>query len=196
MLTLLLTTVAWAAPLPPGRYAGHGSEGRLDLQLLDDGRAIFGGAALRWRADGDTLVLKPPGGKALRLTVRHDPDGAVLEGAPGGPIRLAPLPDITPVSPPSPPRPLPWIGAWLHRASGGALLLRLMGDGRYEMVQAGTDGRALPTAGAWSARGDALILTPAGGPPLTYTARRDGADLLIGGGDLPVEVRFVPDSPR
>lgn len=183
-----------AAPLPPGRYAGHAAAGRVDVQLSEDGRAIFGGAAMRWKAEGETLVLTAPGGRALRLTVRRDARGATLEGSPFGPIRVAPLPSITPTRPPAAIRPLDWVGAWRHTATGGALVLRLRGDGRYEMLRGDAD--PAPASGRWQADDAALILTPDGGPALTYRARRDGPDLIVAGGDLPIEVRFTPDAPR
>ncbi len=188
-LALLLAT-----PLPPGRYAGLSDAGRVDLTLAEDGRAVFGAAAMRWRVDGDGLVLSAPGGRSLRLTVRHEGGVAVLEGAPFGPLRLRPLPSIAPAEPPTPVRPLDWVGGWRHAASGGVLILRLRGDGRYAMLRSEAD--PTPGTGDWSAPDGALVLTPDGGPPLTYRARRDGPDLIIAGGDLPIEVRFVPDAPR
>lgn len=196
MAALITALLALPSPLPPGRYAGHAAAGRVDLELHPDGRAVFGGVSMRWTTDGPLLVLRPPAGPPLRLTVRHQDDGAVLDDSPFGPIRLAPRPRIEPIVPPPPIRPLDWIGGWLHRASGGDLRLRLVGDGTYAMVQTGGDGVPFETRGTWSAEGDRLVLTPAGGAPLVYTARRDADDLVIGGGDLPVEVRFVPDAPR
>lgn len=194
-IALLATLLA---PLAPGRYAGQVPGARVDLTLFEDGRAIFGGAALRWSTTDDTLVLEAPGGRKTVLTVHHGPGGTRLEGSPYGSIALTPLPDIEPVKPAAPIRPLAWVGAWRHRASGGALVLRLIGDGRYEMQQPVTPGEtAIPAVGGgWTGDDGRLSLTPDGGAPLTYTARRDGDDLLIGGGDLPVEIRFSPDAPR
>ncbi|MEZ4432457.1 MAG: hypothetical protein R3F65_08585 [bacterium] len=71
-------------------------------------------------------------------------------------------------------------------------MLRLYGDGRYALEQPDTPA----TTGRWDADDERLTLTPAGGEPLTYTARRDGEALVVGGGDLPAAVRFVPDGPR
>ncbi len=198
-LTLpVLTALLLSAPPAPGRYAGEVPHGRIDLALLDGGRAIFGGAALRWRTEGEALILKAPGGRELRLTMRHDADGALLEGSAFGPIRLTPLPDIEPVRDPAPARPLAWVGGWRHTAPGGALVLRLRGDGRYALAQpTGPGAPPIPDAeGTWSALDGRLILTPDGGTPLSYRARRDGDALVLGGGDLPVEVRFVVDQPR
>lgn len=106
------------------------------------------------------------------------------------PPAAAPLPAAPPTA--EAPRPLALIGAWRYRASGGALVLRLYGDGRYAIEQPG----APETTGRWDADGERLTLTPTGGEPLTYTARRDDAALVIAGGDLPAAVRFVPDTPQ
>lgn len=126
-----------------------------------------------------------------------DPAPPTAEPAdPTPPIVDPKAPDARPTAEPRPagerPRPLALIGAWRHRASGGALVLRLSGDGRYAIEQ--PEGPA--TTGRWDADGERLTLTPAGGEPLTYTARRDGAALIVGGGDLPTAVRFVPDGPQ
>lgn len=194
----LLTVLLLGAPPAPGRYAGEAAGGRVDLALLEDGRAIYGGAAMRWRAEGDAVVLKAPGGRETRLTLRHDDDGAFLEGGPFGPVRLIPLPTIEPVYDPAPVRPLAWVGAWRHSAPGGTLVLRLRGDGRYALAQPTAEGEPpIPEAtGSWQATGQQLLLTPDGGAPLSYRARRDGDALVLGGGDLPVDVRFVSDAPR
>lgn len=192
-LALLIALAAPpASPLPPGRYAGLASAGAVDLTLLDDGRAIFGGAALRWRAEGESIVLRAPGGAERRLRVEHDDRGAAVHDDALGAIRLTPLPSIEPVRPPAPVRPLAWVGGWRHRASGGALVLRLRGDGRYEMQQPGAE----PDTGGWHAIDEVLVLTPDGGSPLSYRARIEAGELVVTGGDLPVEVRFAPDTPR
>lgn len=195
-MTLALAAPASAAaptpPLAPGRYAGTSAEGRVDLTLYDDGRAVFGGAALRWRAEGAIIVLRAPGGGERRLVVERDDAGAAFTDPTLGRVQLRPLPAIEPVRAPAPVRPLAWIGAWRHRASGGELALRLRADGRYEMQQDGAD----PQGGAWQAVEGTLVLTPDGGPPLGYRARLEGGALVVGGGDLPVEVRFSADGPR
>ena len=196
-LLCLLAALLLGAPPGPGRYTGEVPGGRIDLVLFEDGRAIFGGAALRWTTQGEALVLKAPGGRAINLTMRHGDGGAVLDGSDFGPIRLMPLPASTPARPAAPVRPLDWVGAWRHDAPGGALILRLRGDGRYAMEQPTTGGVAIPPAtGQWHAVDGRLVLTPDGGAPLSYVVRRDAADLVIGGGDLPAEVRFAADQPR
>lgn len=169
--------------LAPGRYVGTAPAGRIDLELRADGTAVFGGAPYSWRIDGATLHL---GDLALRI------DGDCLRGPPFGEVclRPAPLPPIT--EPAQAPRPDAWRGAWTHRASGGAVTLTLLPDGRYQMQQ--PEG---VTSGRW--RGDArgFTLMPDGGAALRYRARREGEELVVSGGDLPTEVRFRrPDAGR
>lgn len=189
-------TVALAAPaavpLDPGRYVGVTAGGRVGLELRGDGSAVFGEAAVRWARTGDVLVLTPAVGAPYEVAVIREGDAVVLVGPPFGRMRL----EVAAVDSPAPPVMLPWVGAWVHRASGGALVLRLRGDGVYRMEQRGIAGAAFEAAGRWRGEGARLTLTPDGGDPLDYTARREGADLLIGGGDLPGEVRFVPDVPQ
>ena len=184
MHILLLGTLLLA--LPPGRYIGVVAERtpvqRVDLDLRADGTAVFGGARYRWRRSGPLLRLVASDGD-LTLEV----DGQCLEGPPFGRVCLSPAPPLpeTPPPTPVPPRPEAWRGAWAHTASGGTLVIELGGDGRYVMRQPG-----LVTRGGWRGDDGGFTLVPDGGEPLTYAARRQGADLLVGGGDLPTEVRF------
>jgi hypothetical protein len=181
-----------AVPLDPGRYVGVTEGGRVEFELRADGSAVLGEAAVRWTRAGDVLVLSPAVGAPYEVTVMQEGDAVVLVGPPFGRMRL----ERAVVESPPPPVMLPWVGAWVHRASGGALVLRLRGDGVYVMQQRGIAGAAFEATGRWRGEGARLTLTPDGGESLDYTARREGADLLIGGGDLPGEVRFVPDVPQ
>ncbi len=168
------------ASLGPGRYIGTASEGRVELDLGPDERAVFGGAPYRWRIADDRLYLEAPGQK-LVLRV----DGTCLVGPPFGRVCFEPAPLPPMRHPPKPPRPEAWRGGWAHTASGGTLVVVLAADGVYEMRQS-----AQTTTGRW--RGDAtgFTLVPEGGMPLRYRARRDGEALVVSGGDLPSEVRF------
>lgn len=191
---LLTATVARAeVPLPPGAYTGHAPGGPVGFELRADGTATLGGAPVGWRRDGDTLVITPGAGSPYVVRVTEEAGGVVLVGPPFGWLRLEPAGEPAATAPPV---PLPWVGAWLHRATGGALVLHLRGDRTYTIEQRGVPGPAAETTGRWQGEGTRLTLTPTDGAPLDYTARRDGDALVVGGGDLPGEVRFVPDGPR
>lgn len=207
-VVLAAVAAAGAAPLEAGRYVAVVDGGEVGLVLGADGAGTFGGAAVRWQLVGDVLTLRPAAGAPYELRVVEEGGRVVLVGPPHGRIVLRADPEAASPAPtaegagagadsPAPPVPLAWVGGWLHRASGGALVLRLAASGVMEMEQQGAVG-AERTTGRWvgDAATGALTLTPDGGAPLTYTARRDGEALVVSGGDLPTAVRFVPDTPR
>lgn len=180
--------VASLLALAPGRYAGDSPAGLVWVWLNPDGSARFGGVDCAWRQEGEILHLDGPTPLALRVVTRAG--RACLEGPPFERICLTPAP-LAPVQPVAPQvQPPALVGGWRHEASGGALDLLLAADGRYTMLQAATGDAAERTHGRWHGTAEQLTLIPDGGPPVAYRARRAGASLLIGGGDLPMEVRF------
>lgn len=181
-----------AAALLPGQYAGQTATGdAIALHLRADGTAQHAGADWRWAADGDVLVLRR-GDTTRRWRVRIDARGAVtLEGAPFGRATVQPLRFDPPPAPP-PSRPKAWLGTWAHRGSGGTLLLDLAAEGAVTLGPAGEP----PARGTWRAADGALVLAVDGGPTLRYMARRDGARLVLRGGDLPGAVVFEPATAR
>jgi hypothetical protein len=204
--------------LAPGRYLGESASGDVWLWLKADGSAEFGGAPVQWRIEDDVLLLE--GRSAWRLTIVERKGRTCLEGPPFKRICLtaAPLAEAPP--PPARQRPSGWTGAWRHVATGGSLTLQLEPDGHYRMQQAATGDPVEDTQGRWHAeavaeerRGEGhpvcraqvalgtpgrlpacppnrLILLPDGGEPLPYRARIAGDTLLVGGGDLPMEIGF------
>ena len=188
--TLLLSVFLLAPALGPGRYVGTADAGQVRLELGADGEARYGFAAYKWRLEGDVLRLERPG-KQLELVVESVPGGFVLTGPPFGRVALRParLPTQTPAARPR--RPEAWCGRWLHRATGGHLALELGGDGRYLMTHGAVGASPQRTAGRWRAdRG--LVLTPDGGASQRYTVRLTEGALFLAGGDLPIEVQFLP----
>ncbi|MCB9547492.1 MAG: hypothetical protein H6706_16830 [Myxococcales bacterium] len=185
----LWAPIALGTPtLAPGRYVGVVDTGIVWLVLAADGAATYGEAPYRWRqADG---VLHLDGPTPLALTL--DAAGRCLTGPPFGHVCLRPVPVVEPTPAPPVERPAAFVGAWQHTASGGTLRLDLSPDGGYVMVQQATGDPVVETRGAWHGDAAGLVLTPAGGGALRYRARRAGADLLLGGGDLPLDVRFSP----
>lgn len=167
---------------------GTADAGQVWLELRADGEARYGFAAYTWQHVGDTLVLTRPDAR-LTLKVAPVADGFLLEGPPFGRVHLqaAPLPPQTPAARPK--RPEAWCGQWIHRATGGHLVLALEADGTYRMVQVATGGDTQSTSGQWRAdRG--LVLTPDGGAEQRYAARWTEKGLWLSGGDLPLEVHF------
>lgn len=179
------------AALAPGRYRGVTDHGVVWLELRPDGRAVYGGAAYLWHAEPGSLVLAAPEG-TLTLTLRDTPAGPVLVGPPFGEVQLTPVDWPAPAeAPPAAPPTAPWAGTWQHTASGGTLALRLDPDGTYELRQQfGPTEPPVVSGGRWSGDATSLVLTPEGGAPLRYAARREAAALLLSGGDLPFEVRL------
>lgn len=175
--------------LAPGRYLGEAPSGQVWLWLKADGAAEFGGAPVTWRIDGDQLVMR--GAETWRLTIVESKTGTCLTGPPFKRLCLTPAPLAALAPAPVRQRPAAWIGGWRHEATGGSLSLMLTEDGRYRMQQAATGDAPSETVGVWHGTADALTLIPDGGHPLTYRARRAGPSLFIGGGDLPMEVRFA-----
>ena len=175
-----------------GRYEGSAPEGRVWLDLRPDGRAELGGARFDWKQEGDRLLLVGAQ-KTHRLKVEQSSAGLALRGPPFGVLWLRPAPWPSAHQKPSekPARPSEWLGGWAHVASGGRLTLELRLDGRYMMTQS-DGGPGVQTHGRWSAPDGALELTPDGGSPLRYRARRQDRRLLIRGGDLAFEVAFEP----
>ncbi len=188
--TLLGGLWGLAAALLPGQYAGQTRAGApLRLHLQADGQVRFQDQPWRWQADGDALVLRR-GDVTQRWRVQITDDGAVvLTGPPFGEARLVPEAFDPPAPPPST-RPAPWVGAWIHRASGGALALHLAADGALRLGAPGGPQQA----GTWRGSADGLVLVVDGGAPLRYTARREGPRLVLAGGDLPSAVTFEPVS--
>lgn len=199
-MTVMGAWLVWALaalPLGPGRYVGvvDGEGGaEIGLELRAGGEGVFAGAAVEWTLDGEVLTLRPKAGAPYELRVIEDGERVVLAGPPHGRITLR----AAEADAPPPPVPLPWVGGWRHTASGGALVLRLVASGVYEMEQPGTHAAVERVTGRWVGDPTAgtLTLTPDGGAALTYRAKRDGEALMISGGDLPTAVRFVPDMPR
>ncbi|MCB9526616.1 MAG: hypothetical protein H6702_25015 [Myxococcales bacterium] len=179
-----------AAALLPGQYTGQTATGQaLALHLRADGTVDHAGTTWRWAAEGDGLVLTA-GAERRRWAVAVDAAGqVVLTGPPFGRATLRLMALDAPAAPP-PERPAGWQGTWAHRASGGTLLLTLTADGRAALGPAGEP----PARATWRAADGALVLAVDGGPPVRYMARRDGADLVLRGGELPGAVVFEPVS--
>ncbi len=170
--------------LPPGRYVGHGPQGPMRVELGVDGRALLGGAAYRWRADGDdALVFEGPGGR-FRFVV--DP-GPCLVGAPLGRLCLEPD-DAPPAVAPEPPEPPEaFAGTWQDVGGDGHFRLTLDPDGRF--VADGVGGR-------WQRFGETLVLTFDVGGAVRYRARREGDRLRIGGASLAGELVLAAVAPE
>jgi len=73
-------------------------------------------------------------------------------------------------------------GEWTARIGSRNVALALTGKGRYSLGDA---------RGAYAIAGDALMLTPDGKDATKYAFRFDKAALVLSGGDLRGEVRFV-----
>ncbi len=192
-VTLLLSVLLLSPPLTPGRYVGTADTGQVWLELGADGTAQYGFAAYTWRLHQGALILERRG-TALRLDVEPVAGGVVLTGPPFGRVefRPAPLATQTPVARPR--RPEAWRGRWVHRATGGQLLLELSENGRYLMIHGARGASGQRTVGQWWAdRG--LVLSPDGGASQRYGVRLSTGALFLSGGDLPMEVRFVPEGP-
>lgn len=177
--------------LGPGWYAGRVPAGRVWLVLRADGTSTYGGAAYGWRIEGDTLHLT--GAQPLDLKVETRNGQPCLVGPPFQRVCLSPVPVAEPPPAPARRQPAQWVGRWKHAATGGRLVVVLEVDGRYRMIQDVVGDPEAETAGTWQGDEAGVVLEPAGGTPLRYRARRAGPDLLLGGGDLPLDVRFVAE---
>jgi small-conductance mechanosensitive channel len=74
------------------------------------------------------------------------------------------------------------VGEWTARVGSRDVSLDLSGRGRYALGGA---------EGAYAVEGDALTLPPEGGAAAGYRFRLDGDALVLSGGDLRGEVKFV-----
>jgi small conductance mechanosensitive channel len=74
------------------------------------------------------------------------------------------------------------VGEWTARVGSREVALELAGGGRYKLEGA---------EGAYAIEGGALTLTPEGKDATKYTFRLDGDALVLAGGDLRGDVKFV-----
>lgn len=77
------------------------------------------------------------------------------------------------------------VGEWTASVGSRDIAFALSGNGRYTLEGA---------EGAYSVSGDTLKLTPAGGKTVEYKFRLDKAALVLSGGDLSGDMKFVRSS--
>lgn len=175
-----------AALVGPGRYAGTTADGgRVWLELRADGRGQWGETPGTWALAGETLTFND---RTWRVVPRAEGDPCLEDGQARICLRYAAAPERVQ---PAPARPEPYVGVWKHTASGGALTLFLTPPGGVMLIEAGPGGMPKQTMGRWQVEDDRwLVLTLGEGPPLRYHVKREGADLVLSGGDLPFPIRF------
>ncbi len=168
-MPLLVLSLLLTPPLPPGRYLGTGPGGTMVLELGADGAALIfegGPTPLRLRVDAGPCLVGPV---VERLC-----------------LTAAPLPAPTPWWRLTVERPPALVGAWAAAEPGDAFTLRLDADGAFVTPDA---------RGRWHLADDTLVVTFDGGEAVLYRARRDGAFLRLGGGDLAGDLLLRPVAP-